>query len=109
MNRIEYKIDINKSKKINFLNFLYDNKASTLYEKRLVNSIYFDNNDFEIYYDSVEGLSPRKKIRLRYYGEPNHNLEDKKIFLEKKFTNYSGRSKISKEIRNYNDYLKNGI
>ena len=43
MNRIEYKIDINKSKKINFLNFLYDNKASTLYEKRLVNSIYFSS------------------------------------------------------------------
>ena len=109
MNRIEYKVDIDQSKKINFLNFLLDNKATTLYEKRLVNSIYFDNHNFEIYNDSVEGLSPRKKIRLRYYGKPKYNFKDKKIFLEKKFTNFSGRSKISNEIYNYNDYLKNGI
>ena len=68
MNRIEYKIDIDASKKITFLNFLKKNKAKTLYKKRLVNSIYFDNDDFEMYFDSVEGLSPRKKIRLRYYG-----------------------------------------
>ena len=109
MNRIEYKVDIDKSKKISFLNFLLENKANTLYEKRLVNSIYFDNNDFEIYHDSVEGLSPRKKIRLRYYGKPNQDLKGKKIFLEKKFTSYLGRSKVSNKIYNYKDYLKKGI
>lgn len=35
MNRIEYKVDIDKSKKIDFLNFLLNNKATTLYEKKI--------------------------------------------------------------------------
>ena len=109
MKRIEYKIDINESKKINFLNYLKNNKAKTLYKKRLVNSIYFDNEDFEMYFDSVEGISPRKKIRLRYYGKPRLNLNNIKLLLEKKYTNFLGRSKSSKETIKSMEYLKNGI
>ena len=62
MQRIEFKIDIHKSKKNIFLNFLNINKVFKLYDDRLINSIYFDNDKFEIYNDSVEGISPRKKI-----------------------------------------------
>ena len=105
MHRIEYKVDIDNSKKNIFYNFLEKKKAKQLYEKRLINSIYFDNNNLEIYNDSTEGLCPRKKIRLRYYGS-REELNDKKIFLEKKFTNFSGRSKVSNEISNYKFYLK---
>ena len=59
--RIEYKIDIEKSKKISFLNYLNKYNYKKLYESRVVNSIYFENSNFEIYNDSIEGLSPRKK------------------------------------------------
>lgn len=109
MKRIEFKVDIDKTKKITFLNFLKNNKANTLYEKRLINSIYFDNKNFEMYFDSVEGLSPRKKIRLRYYGKEKKNLDDVKILLEHKYTNYSGRSKNSIYIDNHIRLFKNGI
>jgi len=108
MERIEFKIDIDKSRKNIFLDFLTKNNIKKLYVDRLINSIYFDNNKFEIYYDSIEGLSPRKKIRLRYYGTKNQ-LNKKKFLLEKKYTNFSGRSKISNKIKNYNNYLKYGI
>ena len=109
MNRIEYKIDIDESKKITFLNFLKINKANYIYKKRLVNSIYFDNNDFEMYFDSVEGLAPRKKIRLRYYGKYQPNIDNIKMLFEKKYTNFLGRSKSSKETNKFKDYLNTGI
>ncbi len=109
MQRIEFKIDIHKSKKNIFLNFLNINKVFKLYDDRLINSIYFDNDKFEIYNDSVEGISPRKKIRLRFYGDKNQFDKQKEILLEKKFTNFTGRSKISKKIKDFNDYLKYGI
>ena len=97
MHRIEFKIDIHKSKKNIFLNFKKNN-ISKLYDNRVINSVYFDNNKFEIYHDSVEGISPRKKIRLRYYGDSLKFKNLKELLLEKKYTNFTGRSKISKKI-----------
>ena len=49
----------------------------------IINSFYFDNN-FIDHKLSIEGLTPRKKIRLRIYGNSksflikNCNLEKKK-------------------------------
>ncbi len=109
MQRIEFKIDIHKSKKNIFLDFLKTNKVSKLYDNRMINSIYFDNDNFEIYHDSVEGLSPRKKIRLRYYGDKKQFNKQKELLLEKKYTNFIGRSKTSKKIRDFNSQLNYGI
>tara|TARA_B100000767_G_C19765665_1_gene537368 strand:- start:326 stop:934 length:609 start_codon:yes stop_codon:yes gene_type:complete len=109
MDRIEYKIDIDKSKKIEFLNFLKENKYVKLHENRVVNSIYFDNLNFEIYNDSIEGLSPRKKIRLRYYGEELFVKNKTKTLYETKFTKFSGRSKETKPITNVENVLNNGV
>ena len=50
MQRIEFKIDIHRSNKNIFFDFLRDNKFSKLYEDRLINSIYFDNDKFEMYH-----------------------------------------------------------
>ena len=109
MQRIEFKIDIHKSKKNIFFNFLKNNKFSQLYQDRLINSIYFDNDKFEIYHDSVEGLSPRKKIRLRFYGDKKQFTKQKELLLEKKYTNFAGRSKTSKKIKDFDSQLKYGI
>ena len=108
MDRIEYKIDINKSKKIDFYKYLSDHNFKELHGSRIINSIYFDNTNFEIYNDSIEGLSPRKKIRLRYYGNKVLNSFDKNVQLEIKFTNHSGRSKQSNNIKNPLDLLNFG-
>ena len=38
------------------------------YDKRQINSIYFDNNSFGSVTESLEGTSIRKKTRIRWYG-----------------------------------------
>jgi len=39
------------------------------YKKRIVNSIYLDNEFLQNYSDNLSGISKRSKIRLRYYNE----------------------------------------
>lgn len=45
-----------------------------------VRSIYFDNPSLEFYYEKIEGLKNRKKIRLRGYGKVPD--QDNTVFLE---------------------------
>ena len=40
-----------------------------VYHKRQVNNIYFDTAGYNDYFDNVLGVSERKKIRIRWYGE----------------------------------------
>ena len=61
--RIEQKLEIDKSSYINIIEWLKFKKAEILYPERLVNSRYYDNYNLQMYYDTVEGLLPRKKIR----------------------------------------------
>lgn len=101
--RIEnkYKIDVLKIDEL--YNYFVSNFAKVLYPRRKISSIYFDNNILSSYDESIEGIVPRKKIRLRTYT-------DKKIFdlknvfnLEVKINSVEGRlKKISKDV----DHLK---
>lgn len=38
------------------------------YPQRYVNNIYLDTNNMSYYFDNVEGLSQRLKVRIRWYG-----------------------------------------
>ena len=38
------------------------------YPQRYVNNIYLDTNSMSYYFDNVEGLSQRLKVRIRWYG-----------------------------------------
>ena len=40
------------------------------YPPRHINNLYFDTRDLEHYYDNVNGAAQRKKVRVRWYGEP---------------------------------------
>lgn len=40
-----------------------------VYYQRQVNNIYFDTADYIDYFDNVLGVSDRKKIRIRWYGD----------------------------------------
>jgi SPX domain protein involved in polyphosphate accumulation len=40
-----------------------------IYKVRQVNNIYFDDMHYSAYYSNIEGLSERKKYRIRWYGE----------------------------------------
>ena len=39
-------------------------------------SIYFDNKEFQTHQDSIEGVVPRKKIRLRTYNFISENVNN---------------------------------
>jgi hypothetical protein len=38
------------------------------YPTRIINSIYFDNDHLTSYYENLNGVSERKKYRMRFYG-----------------------------------------
>ena len=41
------------------------------YEDRIVNSIYLDTYNLQFFHENINGLSKRKKFRVRWYGDPN--------------------------------------
>ena len=59
---------------------------------RKIESLYFENNKREMYSDSVEGLTPRKKIRVRNYP----GTKDENLYLEIKISSVEGRFKTRK-------------
>ena len=63
--RIEDKLYIKSENLIDFKNFLKINFCKSLYKPRIIESLYFDNHKLQTYNDSIEGMVPRKKIRIR--------------------------------------------
>ena len=105
--RIEEKLTIDNSRIVDFKSFLHSKSVKQIYQRRKIESLYFDNINYDMYTDSIEGLTPRKKIRVRNYpGSKDNNL-----YLEVKISSVEGRFK-TREIVNKNkfNYLKsNGI
>tara|TARA_B100000989_G_scaffold293854_1_gene271872 strand:+ start:655 stop:1245 length:591 start_codon:yes stop_codon:yes gene_type:complete len=62
-----------------------------LYPSRFINSQYFDTEKLKMFFDSEEGIVPRKKIRVRWY----HKKQEKN--LETKISSNEGRFKIKKK------------
>ena len=82
-----------------------------VYFTRNINNIYFDTTDFSSFADNIEGVSDRKKVRIRWYGDlfgecinpvleikykkgflgwkERHNLPDFNLDLENHFNNKS--------------------
>ena len=58
--RIENKYELSITKLSELYIFLQDNSAKEIYPKRLIKSIYFDNQDFSSYHESVEVIVPKK-------------------------------------------------
>ena len=101
--RIEEKLYIKSEHLIDFKQFLIKRSAKQLYQPRLIKSLYFDNLNFHMYNDSIEGVVPRKKIRIREY--PNTN--DKNFYLEIKHSSVEGRFKTRTIVNNKKvDYFK---
>jgi len=96
--RIEEKILIGKNEIIEFKKTCQKKFLKKLYQPRLIRSLYFENLNNDIYNDSVEGILPRKKIRVRNYP----NEEKNEFYLEKKISSVEGRFKQKKKIDNLN-------
>ena len=88
--RIEEKLSIGNNKIIDFKSFLANKTAKQIYQPRKIQSLYFENLNYEMYNDSLEGLTPRKKIRVRNYP----GTEDKNQYLENLFF-WKGKSSVN--------------
>ena len=105
--RIEEKLKVAESKIFQLRDWITKNMGVTLYPTRTINSIYFYNQDYTMYNQSIEGVVPRKKIRLRVYGKefsPN-----KSINKEIKISSVEGKYKISELVQNPSKLLNFGI
>ena len=104
--RREKKYNLNK---ISLLKFLKENYFFFT-SSRLINSIYFDTLKEKFHEDGEEGIIPRKKVRIRWYGSgllsPNNcNLEIKKTLLKEKIKfsqpwKYINKDNKTKEFKN---------
>ena len=105
--RIEKKLFINPKNLFDFKKFLEKNKVVKLHNSRFVKSLYFENKRNEMYLDSIEGILPRKKIRIRTYPESNNF----NTYLENKYSSIEGRYKENNQITEdkKNFFLSNGI
>ena len=90
--RIEEKLLINFNHIFELKKWLSKKEYLKLYPDRKIKSLYFENLNNQMYIDSEEGITPRKKIRVRNY--PDNNEE--KYFFEKKISSPDGRFKEKK-------------
>ena len=104
--RIEEKILVSENHKFLLREYLSTKNAKMIYKPRQILSLYFDNNNFEMFKDSEEGIVPRKKIRIRTYPKSNENYA-----LEEKISSIEGRFKTVKMInkKDFEKFTKNGI
>ena len=91
--RTEKKVRINSSKIYDLTNWIDKNNGFQLHPNRVINSIYFDTGNYSMYSDSMEGVLPRKKIRLRNYNYKF--IFDKDVKKEIKISSVEGRFKTS--------------
>ena len=105
--RIEEKLSIDRSRIIDFKSFLTNKTVKQIYQPRKIQSLYFENRNYEMYSDSIEGLTPRKKIRIRNYPES----QDSNFYLEIKISSVEGRFKTRKILdkKKYDYYKTKGI
>jgi len=53
--------------------FLLTNLFATSFPDRQITSVYYDDKDFGLFHESLEGISNRKKLRIRFYDD---NIND---------------------------------
>jgi SPX domain protein involved in polyphosphate accumulation len=113
--RYERKYIIPRNNFQEFISSLYSLGYSPSYPLRTINNLYFDNFDFSSTTQNIDGLSKRKKYRIRWYGqkfEKSHKTIEIKIkdeFLNRKenFTIPDLKLNSIKDIESFYKNFKN--
>ncbi|MEM9648590.1 MAG: VTC domain-containing protein, partial [Bacteroidota bacterium] len=50
-----------------------------VFYERQVNNIYFDTEGYKFYFDNVDGVANRQKVRIRWYGDTLGKIEKPKL------------------------------
>lgn len=74
---------------------------SEVYQKRFVNSLYMDSNDFLNYDENLAGLSKRSKARIRWYSQTKFTKSKTEIeaWFELKSRNNQIGEKLTKKFK----------
>ena len=91
-NRIEKKFVLGKFKDDFLKKFLLINGFTKHYPDRKISSIYLDTNNYDFARDNINGVSERKKIRIRWYNNDLNNIS----IEEKNKKNFNVWKKINK-------------
>ena len=102
--RIERKLHLNNKNIFELKNIFSNQGFKRIFPNRIIFSCYLDTIDYQMYKDSIEGIVPRKKIRLRSYNK----LFKEKVYLEIKINSVEGRYKKVTEVSNYKDIFDRG-
>lgn len=88
-----------------FLYEIYNNHFIEVFEERIINNLYYDDLDFNSLMDNIDGLSERRKYRIRWYGNTFDNSKKQfEVKSKKEFLNTKKVFKLGKyAIKNIND------
>ena len=64
---------------------------SEVYYERMVNNIYFDTVDFQHYFENINGVSRRLKVRIRWYGNLFGIIHHPTLELKLKHNHHVGK------------------
>ena len=102
--RIEQKSEINKIHYLDLLKWINNTKGEILYPERIICSRYLDNKNMQMYFDTIEGIVPRKKIRIRTYGTEKFSSSNGEYCLELKMTTEHSRFKKTHKDINFKSF-----
>ena len=111
--RNEIKIPFNKDFSLFFDHWKdFQNKVSRSYKDRLINSIYYDDENFTTAQNNLSGISNRRKYRIRWYNNGFkdffYEIKIKKNNLGKKITLKVNQNEINlNNLYSFNNYFLN--
>lgn len=109
--RVEKKYMLTENDAARFLEKIGSSLKHDTYANSTVGSLYLDTPDFRIIRNSIDakeyGMKYKEKLRLRGYGEVDHNS---RVFLEikKKFKGVVYKRRVAMSIENALHYLESG-
>jgi len=80
-----------------------------IYHERFVNNIYFDSPDLNYYNDNINGSAKRKKVRIRWYGSLNGQVEKPILELKLKDGLVGGKISFHSDAFDFNGIISPNI
>ena len=109
----EIKIPVNKDLNLYFDHWKdFQNKVFRPYKDRLINSIYYDDENFTTAHNNLSGISNRRKYRIRWYNDRFkdffYEIKIKKNNLGKKISLKANQNETKLDnLYSFNNYFLN--